>query len=69
MLKDKEIRLSLAKKSEPTTTQYSPREPEIDVVTNVTFAVKDVMNEALKMVAIYVAMDTGRKLLLSVLIK
>lgn len=70
MLRDKELRVSLAPKTKAS-TEYQPivQTQDDNTITIVTESVKDVMNEGLKLVAIYVAMDTARKVLLTLLTK
>lgn len=69
MRKNRAIQVSLVKKDPETTTEEKVSDTTADVVATTTIAVEKIVEDVTKLVVLYVAADTARKVVLALISK
>ncbi len=69
MRKNRAIQVSFVKKDPETTTEDSGTDTTADVVATTTVAVEKIVEDVTKLVVLYVAADTARKVVLALVSK
>lgn len=69
MRKNRAIQVSLVKKDPENTTEEKVSETTADVVATTTIAVEKIVEDVTKLVVLYVAADTARKVVLALISK
>jgi len=69
MLKNRALQVSMVKKDPQDTTEVQPSESSADVIATTTVAVEKIVEDVTKLVVLYVAADTARKVVLALISK
>jgi len=69
MLKNRALQVSMVKKDPQDATEVQPAEPSADVIATTTVAVEKIVEDVTKLVVLYVAADTARKVVLALISK
>lgn len=69
MFKNRAVQVKMVKTNESDEIEYIPAESNSETIASVADATKGIMQEGLKIITAYVALDTARKVILTLIKK
>lgn len=69
MFKNRAVQVKMVKTNESDEIEYVPAESNSETIASVADATKGIMQEGLKIITAYVALDTARKVILTLIKK